>query len=112
VSYSAVLRSIFGIDSEFDVDTEKLFNDFHAAKSELLSDASSDRAKVDEIAKKLKERSEEAAALVGIELRLNTPKQSRPIMRPNARLIPPIRSGGLNEMVNRCMMSCVMPPAR
>jgi predicted ATP-binding protein involved in virulence len=69
VSYSAVLRSIFGIDSEFDVDTEKLFNDFHAAKSELLSDASSDRAKVDEIAKKLKERSEEAAALVGIELR-------------------------------------------
>ena len=69
VSYSAVLRSIFGIDSEFDVDTEKLFGEFYAAKSELLSGTASDRSKVDDLAQKLSGRGEEVAALINIEVR-------------------------------------------
>jgi predicted ATP-binding protein involved in virulence len=69
VSYSAVLRSIFGIDSEFDIETEREFSDFHAAKTELLSGATDDCAKVQQLAARLASRSEEVEQLVAIELR-------------------------------------------
>ncbi len=69
VSYSAVLRSIFGIDSEFDIDTEKTFAEFHTAKQELLSGVSQDDTSVHELADSLSERSEELAGLIAIELR-------------------------------------------
>ena len=69
VSYSAVLRSIFGIESEFDIDTEKLFQEFHAEKRKLLSGETKNPQTVFALADKLAARSEEVAGLVGIELR-------------------------------------------
>ena len=69
VSYSAVLRSIFGIESEFDIETEHEFQAFHQAKQELLSGAANDRAKVQQLADALAKRGEEVAQLIGIELR-------------------------------------------
>jgi len=68
VSYSAVLRSIFGIP-EFDIETEQLFKDFHEAKRGLVSGATQDRGKVEELADSLARRSEEVEQLVAIELR-------------------------------------------
>ena len=63
------LRSIFGIDSEFDIDTEKTFAEFHTAKQELLSGVSQDEVKVHKLADSLAERSEELSGLIAIELR-------------------------------------------
>lgn len=69
VSYSAVLRSIFGIDSEFDIETEQGFQQFHEAKRALLSGEATGRAVFDRIAEQLAQRSEEVKELVAIELR-------------------------------------------
>jgi predicted ATP-binding protein involved in virulence len=68
VSYSAVLRSIFGIDSEFDVSTEDDFRKFHEAKARLLSGQPEARADVDRVASELASRSEEVKELVALEL--------------------------------------------
>ncbi|HWO26971.1 MAG TPA: AAA family ATPase [Kofleriaceae bacterium] len=69
VSYSAVLREIFGIKSEFDVDTERMLADFHAAKTRLLDGTATDRAAIDELARKLAARGEELSSMLGFELR-------------------------------------------
>ena len=69
VSYSAILRSIFGIDSEFDLETEQAFQSFHQAKQELLTGATNDRTTVTKIADQLAARGEEVQELVAIELR-------------------------------------------
>ncbi len=69
VSYSSVLRSIFGIDSEFDIETEQAFVRFHEAMHQLLSGVSSDRSEVERIGLELAQRSEEVKELVAIELR-------------------------------------------
>jgi predicted ATP-binding protein involved in virulence len=69
VSYSAVLRDIFGIKSEFDVETERMLGEFHAAKTSLLEGSTTDRARVDELARKLAERGEELSSMIGFELR-------------------------------------------
>lgn len=68
VSYSAVLRSIFGIDSEFDIDTERMLREFHAARQRLLAGDESARAEVDRMADELKKRSEELRGLIGLEM--------------------------------------------
>ena len=68
VSYSAVLRSIFGIDSEFDMVTEEDFRRFHEAKARLLSGESGARAEVDRVAAELANRSEEVKELIALEL--------------------------------------------
>ena len=68
-SYSAVLRSIFGIETEFNVETEREFLAFHQAKQELLSGAATDLAKVQQLAAVLAQRGEEVSQLVAIELR-------------------------------------------
>jgi len=68
-SYSAVLRSIFGIDTEFDVETERMFQSFDEAKGQLLAGDASARAKVDSIGDELAHRSEEVRELIGFELR-------------------------------------------
>lgn len=68
VSYSAVLRSIFGIDSEFDVATEDEFRRFHEAKARLLSGVPEARAEVDQVAVALANRSEEVKELIALEL--------------------------------------------
>lgn len=69
VSYTAVLRSIFGIDSEFDIDTEENLKDFHEAKRRLLSGDAAARADVDQLAELLSRRSEELREVVVLELR-------------------------------------------
>lgn len=69
VSYSAVLRDIFGIKSEFDVETEQMLAEFHAAKTRLLDGSAADRAVVDELARKLAARGEELSSILGFELR-------------------------------------------
>jgi energy-coupling factor transporter ATP-binding protein EcfA2 len=68
VSYSAVLRSIFGIDSEFDMATEGDFRKLHEAKARLLSGEPGARAEVDRVAAELANRSEEVKELVALEL--------------------------------------------
>jgi predicted ATP-binding protein involved in virulence len=69
VSYGAVLRDIFGIQSEFDVETERMLSEFHAAKTRLLQDSTADRVIVDDLAHKLAARGEELASMLGFELR-------------------------------------------
>lgn len=68
VSYSAVLRSIFGIDTEFDVATEDGFQQLHDAKERLLAGEAGARADVDRVAAELASRSEEVKELVALEL--------------------------------------------
>ncbi|HEX4418618.1 MAG TPA: AAA family ATPase, partial [Kofleriaceae bacterium] len=67
-SYPAVVRSIFGIESEFDVDTEQKLAEFHAAKQRLLSGDENARAEVDQIAELLGQRSEELREIIALEL--------------------------------------------
>lgn len=67
-SYTAVLRSIFGIDSEFDIDTEQTLAKFHDAKRRLLAGESADRTEVDQLADVLAHRSEELREVVALEL--------------------------------------------
>ena len=50
VSYTAVLRSIFGIDSEFDINTEQNLAKFHDAKRRLLTGDDAAQADVDQLA--------------------------------------------------------------
>lgn len=69
ISYSAVLRDIFGIQSEFDLETEQMLADFHAAKTRLLGGSMADRAVVDDLAHKLAARGEELSSMLGFELR-------------------------------------------
>jgi predicted ATP-binding protein involved in virulence len=68
VSYSAVLHSIFGIESEFDVDTEHKLQEFHAARKRLLTGDQSAQSDVDRIADELKQRSEELREIIALEL--------------------------------------------
>ncbi len=68
VSYSAVLSSIFGIESEFDIDTERELQDFRAARRRLLAGEDGARADVDRIAGELEQRSEELREIIALEL--------------------------------------------
>lgn len=67
-SYSTVLRSIFGIASEFDVDTEEQLRAFHKARQRLLQGDEGARADVERIAATLESRSEELREIIAIEL--------------------------------------------
>ena len=67
-SYTAVLRSIFGIDSEFDIDTEQTLAKFHAAKQRLLTGDAAAQAEVERLAEVLANRSEELREVVALEL--------------------------------------------
>ena len=67
VSYSAVLRSIFGIESEFDVDTEGKLQQFHAARQRLLSGDEGARGELDQVADELAHRSEELREIIALE---------------------------------------------
>ncbi len=67
-SYRLILGEIFGIEKEFDVETEALFDGFYQAKAVFLSNANN----ADEVLKmavQLAARGEEAAAIVARELR-------------------------------------------
>jgi predicted ATP-binding protein involved in virulence len=69
VSYSAVLRSIFGIESEFDIDTERKLHEFHAARLDVIKGDPTAQVRLDQIAKELGGRSEELRQIVALELR-------------------------------------------
>lgn len=66
-SYSAVLRSIFGIDSEFDIDTEQKLAEFHDARRRLLAGDGTAQADVDRLAELLANRSEELREVIALE---------------------------------------------
>lgn len=67
-SYSAVLRSAFGIDREFDVETEGLFDRFHELRSAVLVGKEDQRQALDQAANELQARGEEVAQLVAVEM--------------------------------------------
>jgi predicted ATP-binding protein involved in virulence len=67
VSYSVVLRSIFGIESEFDVDTEDKLRQFHDARKRLLTGDESARDEVDRLGDELADRSEELREIIALE---------------------------------------------
>lgn len=77
VSYTAVLRSIFGVDSEFDIDTEQALTKFHDARQRLLAGDTAAKAEVDQLAEALAQRSEELRELVALELAQLRRQQSR-----------------------------------
>ena len=81
VSYSAVAREIFGISSEFDVDTEEKLAQFHEAKRSLLAGDASAEKKVDQLADLLAHRSEELREIIALErnqLRRQLAKRAAP----------------------------------
>jgi len=67
-SYSAALRSIFGIESEFDIDTEQKLAEFHAARRRVLAGDAAAQAEVDRLAALLAHRSEELREVIALEL--------------------------------------------
>lgn len=67
-SYRLILDEIFGIDDEFDVETEKLFDDFYRARDQFLKTPDSSQV-LRELANKLTNRGEEAALIISRELR-------------------------------------------
>jgi predicted ATP-binding protein involved in virulence len=68
VSYTAVLRSIFGIDSEFDIDTEKKLAAFHEARQRRLAGETAAEAELKQLADELSQRSEELREIIALEL--------------------------------------------
>jgi len=67
-SYRLILDEIFGVNEEFDVETESLFDDFYAAKEQFIKSSGSPESLL-KPAQQLAERGEEAAAIVTRELR-------------------------------------------
>ncbi len=66
-SYATVLSEVLGVEHEFDIETEKLFEDFYDLKRGVLAG----KAKIEDlqaVATKLRERSAETAAIVVPEL--------------------------------------------
>lgn len=68
MSYSQTLRRLFGIESDFDIETEKLFKELQATATRVLKDESGAREELDQRAAELKSRGEEIAQLVQFEL--------------------------------------------
>lgn len=68
-SYGAILRSVFGLASEFDVDTEQKFQQFYELKQEVLAGNGEAAAKLEVLSQVLADRSEELRELVVLERR-------------------------------------------
>lgn len=68
-SYGAILRSLFGISHEFDLDTEHLFAELHSAKARLLRGDEGAKPAFEAAAEKLEQRGEEVVQLVALERR-------------------------------------------
>lgn len=68
-SYGAILRSLFGIAHEFDLDTERLFAELQAAKARLLQGDEGAKPAFEAAAEKLEQRGEEVVQLVALERR-------------------------------------------
>lgn len=68
-SYGAILRSLFGIAHEFDLDTERLFAELQGAKARLLQGDEGAKPAFEAAAEKLEQRGEEVVQLVALERR-------------------------------------------
>lgn len=68
MSYSQTMRRLFGIESDFDVETEKLFKELQATATRVLKGESGAREELDRRAAELRTRGEEIAQLVQFEL--------------------------------------------
>lgn len=67
-SYRLILNEVFGIDDEFDIETEALFDEFYRLRDQFMKDQQG-REVLLETAGKLAARGEEAALIVSRELR-------------------------------------------
>lgn len=67
VSVQTVLRSLFDVKSEFDVETEKQLDEFRAAIRRVQQGEEEARANLEELTQKLAAKSEELRAIVGFE---------------------------------------------
>ncbi|MFZ2403529.1 MAG: AAA family ATPase [Methylobacter sp.] len=67
-SYRLILNEVFGIDDEFDIETEALFDEFYRFRDRFMKDQQG-REVLLETAGKLAARGEEAALIVSRELR-------------------------------------------
>ena len=67
-SYRLILEEVFGTEGEFDVETEALFADFYQLREKFLKTPSQPDTLL-QAARKLEERGNEAALIVGSELR-------------------------------------------
>ncbi|MFA5019367.1 MAG: AAA family ATPase, partial [Methylobacter sp.] len=67
-SYRLILNEVFGIDDEFDVETEALFDEFYRLRDLFMKDQQGRKVLL-ETAGKLAARGEEAALIVSRELR-------------------------------------------
>jgi len=68
-SYRLILEEIFGIDEEFDVETEALFDRFYQCREVFLLEPGARQDELLGLARALAEKSEEAGVIVGRELR-------------------------------------------
>ncbi len=68
MSCSATLRELFGITSDFDLETEKALKDFQDARTRVLKGEAGAQIELDRRANELKTRGEEVAQIVQFEL--------------------------------------------
>ena len=68
-SVSAVLADVFGIKTEFDIDTEEKLEKFSQAKRAILEGTSSDREGLRALGREIAARGEELSSIIGFELR-------------------------------------------
>lgn len=69
MSYSATLRELFGITSDFDLETEKALKDFQETRTRVLKGEAGAQIELDRRANELKTRGEEVAQIVQFELK-------------------------------------------
>lgn len=67
-SYRLILEEIFGIEEEFDVETEKMFDEFYSEREQFMRQPVNSAGLV-AVGTRLAERSEEARTIVETELR-------------------------------------------
>lgn len=67
-SYRLVTDEIFGIDSEFDVETQKLLSDFYHQRDRVFQGDNAALPALKRLARRLGKRSEELSAIVGREI--------------------------------------------
>ena len=77
-SYSSTMRQLFGIDSDFDLDTETLFKQFQATIERVLRGDGSAQEELDKRSAELKARGDEIAQLVQFELNQLQRRRHRP----------------------------------
>jgi ABC-type multidrug transport system ATPase subunit len=68
-SFAAVLKGVFGIEEEFDVDTERLFAEFYRLRDAIFTGDRARRPELAALAIKLEERGLEVRDIVQAELR-------------------------------------------